>query len=211
MDNDLVPDDAYRSTYLTSKLCQKLDDTRTPKVHVVSQHIITQAHACSLRTNGYCANHRNATMRITNLVYRCASARCKGAPYRWGHHESGFIDKNEVSVPLLRLPFYPRKLFRFPAANLCIVTFCCLLRWPYSRPTQIIGQDVPYMAAAKLDCKVPPVCAFRIHRSNEFARTPKIRETTVFGSPCSIKSTARRRRNSAALSTERMIAPFLWR
>src|SRR5215469_6783246 len=56
--------------------------------------------------------------------------------------------------------------------------------------------------------RVSPVSTFCIQTLNELTATPKIRETTVLRSPCSINSTARRRRNSTALSTERIIAPF---
>jgi len=94
-------------------------------------------------------------MRIADLVYWRAATWCKRASYGWGHHEPGFIDEQQVSVPLLRLSFDPRKLFRFLSSNFCLIAFCCLLCRPYSRPTQVIGQDVPHMAAAKLDCKMP--------------------------------------------------------
>src|SRR5712664_247634 len=56
--------------------------------------------------------------------------------------------------------------------------------------------------------RLSPALDFRIHTFNEYAQTPKTREMTAFDSPFSINSTARRRRNSAAVSIERMAVPL---
>ena len=48
--------------------------------------------------------------------------------------------------------------------------------------------------------RISPASTFRIHTVNDLTSTPKIREMTAFRSPRSTSSTARRRRNSAALS-----------
>src|SRR5437773_4946345 len=123
MNDDLVPEDSYGAVDSISELLQEVNHAWTSKVYVVSQHMVMQANACPFWANGYRATHRNATVGIENFVHRCCPARCKGAPDGRHHHKSRFIDKNQVSAPLLGLLLNPWKFLRLPPSDFTFISF----------------------------------------------------------------------------------------
>src|SRR5580698_1081634 len=100
-------------------------------------------------TDGNCITHGNASMRVENLVHRCGSSRCEGAPYGRSHHESRLIDKNQMFVTSASFTVNSRKLLFFPSGDLDLVAFCRLLHRSARGPPKIISQDVPHLNATE--------------------------------------------------------------